>query len=141
ALPQDGEFRIQTPFNEIILAPRTGGAKIELITLQDSQRTPRISFKIQPVEAGEFLNVWDASFDWDMIKYPLLTRVAGNRQLYLHGNRLQVRERSAVQRGEIDPETLLERISLEFGVAPEIVHKALTILKRKGEQHGASGGA
>jgi arylamine N-acetyltransferase len=140
-LPQHSEFKLQTRFNDIILAPTSGGEKVDLITLQGSQRTPRITFKTQPVDADEFLKVWDASFDWDMMKYPLLTRVSGNQQLYLHGNRLQVRDRTAVQRGEIDPETLVERIAQEFGVAPEIVRKALTVLKRKGEHHGASGGA
>jgi arylamine N-acetyltransferase len=140
-LPEIGELKLQTVFNEIILAPQLSREKIELIARQGGRRTPRITFKVQPVDPREFLKVWDASFNWDMMNYPLLTRVTGSQQLYLHGNRLQIRDRSAVRRDEIDPKILVERIAAEFGVAAEIVSRALAILKRKGEHHGASSGA
>jgi hypothetical protein len=90
------------------------------------------------VDRGEFLRVWDASFDWEMMTYPLLTRVAGGRQLFLNKNRLQVRTQSSVERGEIDPQSLVERISREFGVAPQVTAKALVILNRKGVRHGGA---
>ncbi|HEV3145252.1 MAG TPA: arylamine N-acetyltransferase [Gemmataceae bacterium] len=138
-LPVSGDLKLQTEFNELILAPQAGGDKVDLITVQQGRWTPRITFKSTPADRVEFLKVWDASFDWDMMKYPLLTRVTGNRQLYLHGNRLQVRDRNQVQRDEIDPQLLAEHIAQAFGVALEVVQKALAILKRKGEPYGASG--
>src|SRR5262249_31523864 len=130
---------LQTAFNDIILATQSTTDKVDLITVQQGQQTLRLTFKTQPVDCGEFLKVWDASFGWDMMNYPLLTRVIGNRQLYLHGNRLQVRDRSQVQRSEVDPSFLAERIAQVFGLSPEVAHKAMAILKRKGENYGNPG--
>ena len=134
-----GERKLQTAFNDILLAPQSNPERIDLITVQKGQQSLRLTFKAQPVDRGEFLRAWDASFSWDMMTYPLLTRVIGDRQLYLHSNRFQVRERLKVHRCEIDPEALGERIALVFGLSPDVVYRALEILKRKGENYGTPG--
>ena len=51
-LPTDAEVRIATPFNELILVPKDGGAKVELYTQQDKQTTYRLTFKTAPVDAA-----------------------------------------------------------------------------------------
>jgi hypothetical protein len=66
-----------------------------------------------------------------MMTYPLLTRVTGGKQLYLHRNRLQVRDSARVQRAELDPALLVQKIASEFGIAQEVVANALRILDRK----------
>jgi arylamine N-acetyltransferase len=71
-LPEVGEVRLPTAFNEVVLTAREGGRKVDLHTLQQKQRTCRLTFKAQPSDAGEFLRAWDASFDWDMMHYPVL---------------------------------------------------------------------
>jgi arylamine N-acetyltransferase len=130
------ETRVQTAFNELVLTPQEDGQKLDLSTVQLGSRRLRLTFKTQPADAGEFLRAWDASFDWDMMHYPLLTRVSGERQLYLNGRRFQVRSRDVVQREEIAADDLITRIVREFGVRPEVVVRALAILKRKGEGDG-----
>jgi len=71
-----------------------------------------------------------------MMRYPLLTRVTDDRQIYLQDHRLLVRSLEGVERRELAPDELPGRIGAEFGVDPEIAAKALAILKRKGESHG-----
>ena len=136
-LDLDGETRIVTEFNELLLAPqaerrpagsghgRPGPAEVSA-DLQDGS----------PADAGEFLQAWDASFDWDMMRYPVLSRVRGGRQLYLQGGRFQARDHQSVRREEIPGQQLAQRIAEAFGIAPEIVARALEILHRKGEPYG-----
>jgi hypothetical protein len=66
-VPLDGlaETRISTGFNDVILAPRPGGEKVDLITVQDGVRSVRLTFKKEPVDPGRFLRVWDDSFSWE----------------------------------------------------------------------------
>lgn len=122
------EQRIITSFNELTLTPQPGGDKIDLITHSQGQSTYRLTFKSQPVDAGEFLHVWKESFDWDMMHYPVLTRVNGDQQLYLQGNRFQVRDHQSVQRCELPPDELVRRITQTFGIDPAIAARALSLL-------------
>lgn len=128
-LDTSGATRIRTPFNEVELAPREGGGKIDLYTIQKGNRTFRLTFKNHPADPSEFMRAWDESFDWEMMQYPVLTRVAGDRQIYVQGRRLQVRSHEDVRREEIDVEALLEAIVRDFGIAPEIARRALEIVR------------
>ncbi len=132
------EARLKTPFNEIVLVPRDDGAKLDLFTEQAGSRTYRLTIKVEPADPGEFLRAWDASFEWDMMRYPLLTRVKGGGQVYLQGNRLQVRTASDLTRIEVDPEALPTVIASQFGVDPSITARALAVLRRKGEKHASA---
>jgi arylamine N-acetyltransferase len=125
------EVRIPTGFNDLVLTPREGG-RIDLHTLQRGNRTYRLTFKATPSDAGEFLRAWDASFGWEMMTYPVLTRLAGGRQLYLQGSRLQIRSREDVARNDLDAEALGRTVVREFGLDPDLVARGLAILLRKG---------
>ncbi len=131
-----GETRIVTDFNELVLTPQDAGRRLDLATLAQGQRKYRLTFKTEPADPGEFLRAWDASFDWDMMRYPVLTRVQCGRQSYLQGSRFQTRDRAALQREEIPNRDLARRIAAEFGIDPRIVQGALEILHRKGEPYG-----
>jgi len=130
------ETRIVTEFNELLLTPRPGGGRLDLATVSQGQQKYRLTFKTDPADAGEFLQAWDASFDWDMMRYPVLSRVRGGRQLYLQGGRFQARDHQSVRREEIPGQQLTQRIAEAFGIAPEVVESALEILHRKGEPYG-----
>ena len=131
-----GETRIVTEFNELVLSPQADGRRLELATVAQGQRKYRLTFKTSPADPGEFLQAWDASFDWDMMRYPVLSRVRGGRQLYLQGGRFQARDHESVRREEIPSQQLAQRIAESFGMAPQIVARALEILHRKGEPYG-----
>jgi arylamine N-acetyltransferase len=130
-LESDAEQTVPTGFHELRLVPRPGGSKLDLFTIQNGKSTLRISFKTEPADWGQFLKVWDASFAWDMMRYPVLTRMAGGQHLYLNGNRMQTRSRDAVQRTEIAPAELAAWIARTFGIDAEVATKALAILQRK----------
>jgi arylamine N-acetyltransferase len=130
---------IPTSFHEIRLVPRAAGAKLDLLTVNRGNTTLRITFKTAPADWGEFVKVWDRSFDWDMMRYPVLTRVAGGRHLYLQGNRFQARSREAVERTEIAPDELAGWIARTFGINRELAAKALTILYRKENRGNGTG--
>ena len=135
-IPTAGAIRIPTPFNELILSTQDGGASVELATLQQKQSTYRLTFKTAPVDAGEFLRAWDASFEADMMRYPVLSRVVGNQQLYLQKKHLLVRGADETCRVEVPPDRLIAEIARQFQIAPALVARALGVLKSKGETRG-----
>lgn len=130
------QTRIVTEFNELVLTPQADVRRLDLATVAQGQRKHRLTFKTERVDPGEFLQAWDASFDWDMMRYPVLSRVRSGRQLYLQGGRFQVRDQQSVRREEIPGRQLAQQIAEAFGIAPAIVARALDILHRKGEAYG-----
>ncbi len=138
ALARGEELQIATSFNEVVLSPVRDGDRIELHTLQRGQRSHRLTFKAGPADPAEFLKAWDASFDWDMMRYPVLTRVDQEKQIYLQGQRFQVRGRESLERTEISREELPLHIARAFGVDARIVERALRILGQRGELDGAA---
>jgi arylamine N-acetyltransferase len=137
-LPNEGQVVLPASFNDLILTATHGGAKIELATRHQRQTTYRLTFKTDPADAGTFLRAWDRSFDTDLLRYPVLSRVAEGRQIYLQRNHLLVRSRDESRRVEVDPVELRARIAAEFGIDGSIVERAFRILKSKGEKHGGA---
>jgi arylamine N-acetyltransferase len=123
-IPTQGEVRIPTPFNELILCPRDGGAKVELHTLQENRTTYRLTFKPTPVDAGEFLRAWDTSFDAEMLRYPVLSRVVGGQQIYLQKQHLLIRAATETTTTEVEPDRLIEEIARQFELTPARVARA-----------------
>lgn len=130
------ERQIQTTFNQLHLIPRPDTGRLELHTVQRGNRSLRLAFKTAPVDWGQFVAAWDASFDWEMMRHPVVTQVIGGRHVYLQGNRVQTRHGDRVQRDEIPPEELGRRIAGTFGIDAAVVQHALAILARRGESHG-----
>ena len=129
-LEGSGEIRVPTAFNEILLVPQAGVEKLDLYTIQNGNRTYRLTFKADPVDDVEFLKAWEASFDWDMMRYPVLTRVRGDEQLYLQGERYQVRTLHEVIRQQMSKPDIVEKIKAEFGVGETVARRAFEVLSR-----------
>jgi arylamine N-acetyltransferase len=130
------ETRVPTAFNELILTPDADGGRLALATAAGGRTTYRLTFKTQPADDGQFLQAWDASFDWEMMHYPVLSRVVDGRQLYLCRTRLQSRNRDTAEHVEIPRDELVRRIAAEFGIAVNLVGRALDVLDRKGDRDG-----
>ena len=133
-VPAQGETRIATPFNDMVLTPSPRGT-LDLATCQSQVRKHRMTFKLPGADPAEFLRAWHASFSWDMMRYPLLTRVTGGVQRYLQKHRFQVRRREGAAHRALAPEDLAATIAREFAVAPAVVARALDILHRKESLH------
>ncbi|MGE0757534.1 MAG: arylamine N-acetyltransferase [Pirellulaceae bacterium] len=130
-LPTTSPAQVVTPVQDVVLVPQQNGERIELWTPGSASR-PRLTFKTSPVDDAEFLQAWDASFDWDMMHYPVLTRVDETQQRYLRAGYHQVRDRSGVQRTEFREEELPTVIAREFGIDASVVRRALEVLRRAG---------
>ena len=123
---------VPTSFNELLLKHREDGSRVELHTSQQGNTSHRLTFKAEPAEDSDFLDAWDASFGWDMMRYPLLTRVRSAEQLYLQGSRFQRRSRETVERAELS--AALE-IASAFGIEEGLVARALALFSRRGEEY------
>jgi arylamine N-acetyltransferase len=118
---------VPTRFNQLELIPGADH-RLELYTVEQGNRRHRLTFKTNPADDQSFLQAWDASFGWEGMRYPVLTRVTEHQQRYLRGTHLQIKTRTQVQREEIPESQLVSRIVQEFGVSQEIVRQALAAL-------------
>ena len=135
-----GAHVVETGCNRLVLSPDTGKDRIELSTLRKGTETYRLTYKTAPVDPGEFYKAWDASFDWEMMRYPLLTRAEASRQIYMRGSMLQISDAESVDRREISGEELIAGISAAFQMDPALVARAVSILNSRGEHHGKTSG-
>ena len=137
-LALDGTKEIASGGERLLLTPDATGASISLATVRSGRSVYRLTYKTAPVDDGEFEKAWNASFQWEMMRYPLLARVADSRRSYLRGLMLQVSDVDSVQRRKIPVEELVARITGEFGLHPAVVMRALSLLqmneiKKEGE--------
>jgi arylamine N-acetyltransferase len=137
-LPATEPVCVPTSFHEVLLSPRDGGSRVDLSTVRQGRATYRLTYKVAAADAGEFLRAWDASFDWDMMHYPVLTRITAGRQIYLRETRLQISGAGRVEHSELAPGTLVARITQEFGIAPSVTAQALELLRRQGDLNGTA---
>jgi arylamine N-acetyltransferase len=120
---------VRTAFNDVVLSPREGG-KVDLLTVEGRSRSVRLTFHATPADPGELLRAWDASFSWEMMRYPLLTRVRDGKHIYLQEDRLRVRGEDGASRREVPPAEMAALIAAEFGLERRIAERALEILER-----------
>lgn len=130
-IPRDGIIQIPTSFNEVELIPDKTHDRIELKTVQHNQSTYRLTYKTDPVDTHQFIAAWDHSFQFDMMKYPVLSKIINDKQLYLQKNHLLIRSKDESQRQEIEPGNMSEAITTNFGIHPSLVADALNLLHRK----------
>ncbi len=136
AIPDDRAVEIRTSFNSLILAPETHQNRVSLSTVRNGSQTHRLTYKTSPVDDGEFFKAWDASFGWDMMRYPLLTRTEASKQFYLNGSRLQISNSDSVENRKILSDELVAKIAAEFHIHRSVVAHAMSILNDKGEMGG-----
>ncbi len=127
---------IHTAFSELRLEPLASGARLQLSTVQKHGLTPRLTYKTAAVDPGDFQRAWARSFDWDMMRYPVLTCVAGDSQIYLQGRRLQRRDHTGATRRELSDAELTTAMKEQFGIEATIAARALRILEKQGEFGG-----
>ncbi len=135
-LPRRRPIEIDGAARRLALEPSTDGRRVELVSYAGMTRRLRLSFKAEPADDADFLRAWDASFFWEAMHYPVVTALRAGRHLYLQGNRLQERTHLGVRKSEIDPDQLPSRLGADFGIAPEVAARALSVLRRAGERHG-----
>lgn len=124
-LAEPGRIIVPTSFHELQLQPEATQQKLELHTQYQDKLTYRLTYKTEPVDTATFLKAWDASFDFDMMKYPVLSRILTDKQYYLQKNRLMIRSRDATQLVDLTAETLPAAMQQHFGLHPSLIQQAL----------------
>ena len=125
-----GSQEIISGGERLTLSP--GETGVSLFTTRGGKSVHRLTYKTTPVEADVFYKTWDASFHWDMMRYPLLARVEPLGKIYMRGLMFQKSDIDSVSRVTIAEEELPAKIADEFGIHPTVVARALNILFRTG---------
>ncbi|HEX2955222.1 MAG TPA: arylamine N-acetyltransferase [Chitinispirillaceae bacterium] len=127
--PSTAPVSVNTGYNVIELIPKENGSRIEMYTLVKGSRKLRLVYKSAFIDAVQFEKAWESSFAWEMMKYPVLTRVSASQHIYLQGDALSVRNAEKTNRQKMTVEEQYQFISGTMGINPEITRKALEILK------------
>ena len=121
---------IDTDTNSIELKPVKNGQKVELYTTYKRNRKLRLTYKIAPADAAQFARVWESSFAWEMMNYPVLTRRSAGAQHYLQGNKFAIYTNESSKRIVFDDNGAKAAvIASSFGIDSQIIKKALEITK------------
>ncbi|HSA33060.1 MAG TPA: arylamine N-acetyltransferase [bacterium] len=126
ALPDDAARRYENRFNTVELAP-AGPQRVDLFTLSGADRRYRLTYKTVAVDGAAFAAAWQRSFAWEMMTYPVLTRVTAAAHCYLQGTELRVRENDRTSRVRFDEELSGEFIARHIGIDPAIVKRAFGV--------------
>lgn len=127
-LPQGVPVTADNRFNTVELVPQDGGWKVELYTKSGNDRKYRLTYTMTPVDGAAFGAAWERSFAWEMMTYPVLTRVTAAAHLYLQGDELRVREGEKTTRYRLDGETRGRFIAERLGMAPALIEQALRLV-------------
>jgi len=88
----------------------------------------RFDFRREPVTSEEFQRHWEASYDWPMMAYPVLNRVANGTQYYLQKSNLLVRTRDGGTMTKLSPEGVRDAAVTIFGLPRGLVEEAMGVL-------------
>ena len=124
-----GRVEIETGGERITLIP--DGDRISLFTERGGKNVCRLTYKTAPVDAGEFGKAWDASFNLEMMRYPLLARAGSSGRIYLRGSMFQISNNNSVNRVKIPEDELVSKIAGEFGIHPALVARAMKIFGKQ----------
>ncbi|MFT3879834.1 MAG: arylamine N-acetyltransferase [Gemmatales bacterium] len=129
AFPKQGELIVPTSFHEVKLLPEQTGDRVRLQTIHQNQSTYRLTYKTDPVDTSQFLKAWDESFQFEMMRYPVLSKIVENKQFYLQKQSLLIRSRESTERIDVEPDKIAETIQNVFGIHPSVVDESLRVLR------------
>ncbi|NLD99094.1 MAG: hypothetical protein GX640_04410 [Fibrobacter sp.] len=128
-LPVEEPVTVDTGYNTIELVPLNHGQKVQFYTIVKGNRKLRLEYKIAPVDAGSFARAWQQSFLWEMMTYPVLTRVTAGQHQYLQGNNLSIRSSNGTKRMVLTDEQKIQFINQNLGIHQSVITKAIGVIK------------
>jgi hypothetical protein len=131
-LPRDAETGFRAPDNpNASRIRRIADDRFECYTGHNGAWRLRFVLKDPPLSETAFKEAWAASFAADMMAYPVLNRFENGRMLYLQKSNLVVRDAAGTEMVRLSMSELPETLSRWYGIAPEIVRRALELCRRK----------
>ncbi len=128
-LPSSATVSIEMGYTTVELKPLQGGKRIELATAVKGSRKTRLTYKTDIVDPETFVNAWIASFGWEMMTYPVLTRSSAGEHFYLQGDLLSIRNSEKTIRSHLSINQQLSFIGNRMGISQTIIEKAWKVLK------------
>jgi arylamine N-acetyltransferase len=120
---------IPTSFQQVHL--ETNKQQVQLLTEYEAKKTYRLTYKLDPVDTSQFLKAWDESFQFEMMQYPVLSRIVEGRQYYLQKQRLMIRGNEGTVHHEIKSEEMPKTIQRYFQIDPTLASEALSHINPK----------
>lgn len=127
--PHNTPVYVDTGYNRIELIPVFNSQRVELYTTVKGNRKLRLVYKSALVDPETFEKAWIASFAWEMMTYPVLTRVSAGQHQYVQGNKVSIRTDQRTERTVLTPDLEVEFIAGNIGIDKEIVKKAFGVIK------------
>ncbi len=127
-LPKQLPVCIDTGYNRMELVPLPDGNRVELYTIVKGNRKLRLIYKKTLVSPETFEKAWEQSFAWEMMTYPVLTRVSAGQHQYIQGNKLSIRTDERTERSNLSIESEINFITQTIGISREIVKKAFGVI-------------
>ncbi len=93
----------------------------------------RFEYPLEGVSVEEFKQRWSESFYREMMTYPVLNRLDRERgvQYYYQKGNLVIRDKDGSRMERIPEELRVEKLSEIFHISPDLVDRALGILKKE----------
>jgi len=135
-LRPDTEQEIETSFHTVRLVPEAAPGRWALHTVQGGVASRRLTLKTDPVDGRAFRRAWDASFGWEMMRQPLLTKIVDGAHVYVRGGYWQTRSRAEMRRANVAPDGWAPAVAQAFGIDRRLVERALRVLHARGELAG-----
>lgn len=127
--PKLDELIVPTSFHEVKLSPVQSGNRIQLETIHQNQSTYRLTYKTDPVDTSQFIKAWDASFQFEMMQYPVLSKIVQGKQFYLQKQSLLIRSKDATERRDVEPDKMAETIHRVFGMDVTLINESLRSIR------------
>jgi arylamine N-acetyltransferase len=91
-----------TRFNILVLSPNQPTGNYTMATVQNGQQKERYQFEDDPVSWEGFEKHWHDSFNWSGLNQPVITKVVGDKQIYVRGKHARIVSKSGIERFDND---------------------------------------
>ncbi len=124
-LDPSGEVFRSRPLNDLRITPDGAGTRFHVATIDARGERHRYVLKAQPVGEKAFREPWAATFAGPSTRSLLLTRMAGDAQLYFHGRQLLTIRREGRTSRKVPAREIPAVLTALFGLSRTVIDEAL----------------
>jgi arylamine N-acetyltransferase len=120
-----------TPFSLVETVPCPPDC-FHLYTSLNGPRKHRATLKMEYLDDASFRRCWIRTFQFEMMGYPVVTRITGRTQCHLRGTRWVVRTPETVEKRDVTPEDIPGLVEQHFGISRDLAARAVHITLGRG---------
>ncbi len=129
--PQGSGLFFEIRPNGVFLENAVSEAGLKLFTGRPGNFNFRFLFDLRPLSEEEFFNYWKSSFYFEMMDYPVLNKLIGEKQYYLQKSNLMVRTVNGSQMQKLNKNDFINTVENIYGISAELTDDFLSILQKK----------